>query len=75
MKAMESAGNLNRPMTVMALASNLKQYQPQAKWEVTEKEKAANMIPGELLNTIIKLKKDSIYIQEIINQNWVCKGV
>ena len=66
MKAMENAGNLNRPMTVMALASNLKQYQPKAKWEVTEKEKAANMIPGELLNTIIKLKKDSIYIQEII---------
>nr|WAH99891.1 MAG: hypothetical protein OI716_00590 [Candidatus Methanoperedens sp.] len=66
MKAMESAGNLNRPMTVMALASNLKQYQPQAKWEVTEKEKATNMIPGELLNTIIKLKKESIYIQDIV---------
>ncbi len=66
MKAMESEGNLNCPMTVMALASNMKQYQPQAKWEVTEKEKAVNMSPGELLNTIIKLKKDSIYIQEII---------
>jgi hypothetical protein len=66
MKAMESEGNLNRPMTVMALVSNMKQYQPQAKWEVTEKEKAVNMTPGELLNTVIKLKKDSIYIQEII---------
>lgn len=65
-KAMESEGNLNRLMTVMALAGNMKQYQPQTKWEVTEKEKAMNMTPGELLNTIIKLKKDSIYIQEII---------
>lgn len=66
MKAMESEGNLNRPMTVMALVSNMKQYQPQTKWEVTEKEKAVTMTPGELLNTVIKLKKDSFYVQEII---------
>jgi hypothetical protein len=66
MKAMESEGNLNRPMPVMALASIINQYQPQAKWEVMEKGKIVNMSPGELLNTIIKLKKDAIYIQEII---------
>jgi hypothetical protein len=66
MKAMESKGNLNHHMTIMALARNLKECQPQAKWEVKEKEKVVNMAPEELLNTIIKLKKDSIYIQEII---------
>ncbi len=66
MRAMESEGNLNRPMSIMALVSNMKQFQPQAKWEVTEKEIAVTMTPGELLNTIIKLKKDSVHIQEII---------
>ena len=35
-------------MTVMALANNLKQYQPQAKWEVTEKEKAAKYDPRRI---------------------------
>lgn len=53
-------------MTVMALANNLKQYQPQAKWEVAEKEKILNMTPRELLNACIELKKDNIYIQGII---------
>lgn len=66
MKAIETEGNLNRPMTIIALVSNIKQYQPRARWEVTEKEKIVNVSPEELLNTIIKLKKDSIYIQDII---------
>ncbi|KPQ43767.1 MAG: hypothetical protein MPEBLZ_01641 [Candidatus Methanoperedens nitroreducens] len=66
MKAMESAGNLNRPMTIMALVGNVKQYKTQAKWEVVEREKILNNTLEELLNTLIKLKKDSIYIQEFI---------
>ncbi len=67
MKAMESEGNLNRPMTIMALVGNVKQYKTQAKWEVAEREKILNNTLEELLNTLIKLKKkDSIYIQEII---------
>ncbi|CAG0994660.1 hypothetical protein METP1_02493 [Methanosarcinales archaeon] len=66
MKAMECKGNLNRPITVMTLVGNVKQYQPQAKWEVAEKEKILNMTPRELLNACIELKKDNIYIQGII---------
>jgi hypothetical protein len=66
MKAMESAGNLNRPMNIFGLLNDVRRYQTQAQWELVENEKIINMLPDELLNTIIKLKKESIYIQEFI---------
>jgi hypothetical protein len=74
MKAMESEGNLNRPMSIFGLMNGVRRYQPQARWELVEKEKMLNTPPDELLNTIIKLKKESFHIQEIIRPELSSQG-